>query len=536
MSSSSTSAPTSVSDRWAINENVVSRRAAIGAGISAAVCGLGVAEMVAGLSQEGRSPLLLVGDRAIDLVPPFVKDIAIELFGTNDKIALLVGMAVVLAAFAAAVGVIALRRSFRLAVAGVGLFAVVGIAAAATARTGSFAPLALPTVGGATVIVFLLAWFRQVSAPRFHDDRSGANTSIAALTPNDRRRFMAQVGGVAAAGVAAGVTGRRLEARFDVTSERADLVLPTATEILDAIPASVQAEGAAPFITSNAEFYRIDTALTVPQLSTETWKLRVHGDVEQEIELDLETLAARGLIERDITLTCVSNTIGGELMGTARWTGIRLDDLIAEAGPLAGADQIVGRSVDGYTCGFPLAALDGRDALVAISMNGEPLPLEHGFPARLIVPGLYGYVSATKWLTEIELTSFDAFDHYWVPRGYAVEAPIKLQSRIDAPRGLDRIAPGPFAIGGVAWAQTIGIDAVELSIDEGPWMPAQLADELNDVTWRQWTFPWEATPGRHSITVRATDRNGIVQTADRAEPLPNGASGHHTVVVLVDEV
>lgn len=287
--------------------------------------------------------------------------------------------------------------------------------------------------------------------------------------------------------------------------------------------------------TPNDEFYRIDTALTVPQVPAETWQLDITGMVDRPLRLDYDDLLGRQIVERDITLTCVSNTVGGELIGTARWLGVRLDDLLAEAGIDPAADQVVGRSVDGYTCGFPVAALDGRDAMVAVGMNGEPLPLEHGFPARLIVPGIYGYASATKWLTEIELTTFDRFDHYWVPRGYAAQAPIKIQSRIDTPRGLDRIAPGPFAIAGVAWAQPVGVEAVEVSIDDGPWQPADLGDPVNDSTWRQWRLAWDATPGRHTVSVRAIDRNGAIQTADRSEPLPDGATGHHTVVVLVDE-
>jgi DMSO/TMAO reductase YedYZ molybdopterin-dependent catalytic subunit len=301
------------------------------------------------------------------------------------------------------------------------------------------------------------------------------------------------------------------------------------------VPAGAQAEGAASLFTPNSTFYRIDTALTVPQVPAESWELKVNGMVDRPLRLSFDDLLGRRVEEHDITLTCVSNTVGGELIGTARWMGVRLDDLLAEAGIDPAADQIVGRSVDGYTCGFPVAALDGRHALVAFGMNGEPLPLEHGFPARLIVPGIYGYASATKWLTEIELTTFDDFDHYWVPRGYSEKAPIKMQSRIDQPRGLDRIPPGPFAIGGVAWAQPVGVDAVELRIDGGDWQPTTIGAEVNASTWRQWTFPWEATPGRHTIEVRAIDRNGAIQTEERSEPLPNGASGHHTVVVLVDE-
>lgn len=505
---------------------LVSRRSAAIVGIVSASLGLGAAEIVAGLSRRLTSPVIAVGDRVVDLVPSALKDIAIDLFGTNDKIALLVGIAVTLVIYAALVGVVALRKRLAIGLVGVAIFGLVGSLAALNDRTGAPWWSVFPTLIGAGVVAGALVFF----------DRSKPTAAVEGMQhPSSRRRFFASAGVAAAGAGVFAVIGRTLDGRFSASESRAALELPVPANSLDVIPASAQAENAASFITSNADFYRIDTALVVPQVPVETWSMKITGMVDNELELTYADLLERDFIERDITLTCVSNTIGGELTGTARWLGTRLDDLLAEAGIDPAATQIVGRSVDGYTCGFPVAALDGRDALVAVGMNGEALPLEHGFPARLIVPGLYGYVSATKWLSEIELTTFEAFDHYWVPRGYSVEAPIKMQSRIDAPRGLDRIPAGPFVIGGVAWAQTIGIDGVELSIDEGPWVSAELADEVNDITWRQWSYGWDATPGRHSVTVRAKDRNGSIQTADRSEPLPNGASGHHTVVVLVDE-
>ncbi len=295
----------------------------------------------------------------------------------------------------------------------------------------------------------------------------------------------------------------------------------------------------APFVTPNRDFYRIDTALIVPQVPTDGYELRVTGMVDRELSLTFEDLLRRNVVEHDITLTCVSNTIGGELIGNARWLGVRLDELLAEAGVQPGANQVVGRSVDGYTCGFPIeAATDGRNALVAFGMNGEPLPLEHGFPVRLIVPGLYGYISATKWLTEIELTTFEDFQQYWVPRGYADRAPIKLMSRIDSVDGLGTLrrgADGVAAIGGVAWAQTRGISAVEVRIDDGPWEACEMGDALNDDTWRQWAYRWTpAAPGRVSITCRAIDGSGVIQTDERSEPLPDGASGHHQIVVFIE--
>ncbi len=486
-----------------------------------------------------RSPILDVGDRVIDRVPVWLKDLAIELFGTGDKIALLAGIGLVLGLYAAVVGIIGLRRSRLVGLVGIALFGIVGSLAAVAGRTETSSVVVLPSLLGAAAAALALQAFAWPNQRRSDRERqligqpSMNQTSM--RQPPSRRRFLATAGVVAAGAVAAAAAGRALDRRFNAAASRMALTLPRARRPLPPVPAGVQADGAAPFFTPNSDFYRIDTALTVPQVPVETWTLRVHGLVERELTLTYQELVERELVESDITLTCVSNTVGGELMGTARWLGVRLDQLLAEAGVDPQADQIVGRSVDGYTCGFPTTALDGRDALIAIGMNGEPLPLAHGFPARLIVPGLYGYVSATKWLTEIEVTTFADFDQYWVPRGYSAEAPIKLQSRIDRPRGLDRIPAGPFVIGGVAWAQTIGISGVQVRIDDGEWLDATLADEPNDATWRQWSMPWDATPGRHSVTVRAIDRTGAIQTEERSEPLPNGATGHHTVVALVEE-
>jgi hypothetical protein len=266
----------------------------------------------------------------------------------------------------------------------------------------------------------------------------------------------------------------------------------------------------------------------------EDWRLRVHGMVERELTLDLEQLLARPLIERDITLTCVSNPVGGRYAGNARWIGAPLRPLLEEAGLDPRADQIVTRSVDGFTIGTPTAvAMDGRDAMLAVAMNGEPLPLVHGFPVRMLVPGLYGYVSATKWLTDIELSSFDAFDPYWVQRGWAERGPIKTMSRIDTPTSFLEVPAGEVPVAGVAWAQHVGIDRVELRVDTGEWHEAELAGEDGIDTWRQWVYRWPATSGEHRLQVRATDRTGAIQTDDRAEPFPDGATGHHTIVVRV---
>jgi len=519
------------------SELPVSRFLAAITGVVAGAAGVATAGLIASTSRDLRSPILDVGDRVVDNVPGWLKDIAIAWFGTNDKIALLVGIGVALTLFAAALGLAAIRGRVSIAYAGAALFGIVGAVGALASRTGRSAAAVLPSLGGAAVVCVVFFLARRASQSMTGNPGSVGGPALWA--EGGRRRFLAGLGGLTVASATTGAIGNRLDRRFSAASSR-ETVLATQgssgiTEGPPAVPAGAQAENAALFFTPNEDFYRIDTALVVPQVPADSWRLRVTGMVDNPIELTYEDLVGRGLVESDITLTCVSNLVGGGLVGTARWQGVRLDELLQDAGVQAGADQIVGRSVDGYTCGFPVAALDGRDALVAVSMNGEPLPLEHGFPARLIVPGIYGYASATKWLTEIELTTFDSFDHYWVPRGYSALAPIKMQTRIDAPRGLDRIAAGRFAIGGVAWSQPVGIKQVELKIDDGPWIEADMAAEVNGSTWRQWSHVWDATPGRHTITARAIDQDGAIQTADRTEPLPNGATGHHSVVVLVDE-
>jgi DMSO/TMAO reductase YedYZ molybdopterin-dependent catalytic subunit len=356
-----------------------------------------------------------------------------------------------------------------------------------------------------------------------------------------RRAFLTGAGaflvGASLTAGALGGLGRWLGRRFSAAESRAAVRLPPPVQSLARPPtgAELDVAGLSPYLTPNDRFYRIDTALTAPQVPTADYRLRVTGLVDRQLELTYEELLDLPMIERDITLTCVSNEVGGNLIGNARWLGTRLDALLERAGVRAGADQVVGRSIDGFECGFPLAAaLDGRDALIAVGMNGEPLPISHGFPARLVVPGLYGYVSATKWLTEIELTTFDAFDHYWLRRGWAREGPIKLMSRIDTPRGLARLAPGPVAVAGVAWAQHVGVGAVEVQVDDGPWRAARLAAAPSEDTWVQWVFAWSAEAGRHSLRVRAIDVTGAIQTAERAEPFPDGATGHHEIVVIVE--
>jgi len=511
------------------------RTVAAVAGIVVAAVALGVAELVAGLWRTWRSPILDVGDRVIDAAPPFVKEFAIDTFGTNDKPALLIGIGTLLLVYAAVIGVLAFRHRLLIGIVGIGLFAAIGMWAASTRRAGGSITAAVPSlIGGAVGIGALVLIHRAL-----HGETGAAADGTGTAGRRDFFRHSgAVIGGFAGVAAISGAGGRLFGRRFDAESSREDVDLPVAEEPLDALPASTElgVDGISSFVTPNADFYRIDTALTVPQVPSDSYKLSIVGMVDNEIELSYDDLTRRDLIERDITICCVSNEVGGRLIGNARWLGVPLKELLEEAGVQSGADQIVGRSVDGFACGFPVEnALDGRDAMVAIGMNGAPLPLEHGFPARLIVPGLYGYVSATKWLAEIELTTFDEFDHYWLRRGWAQKAPIKTMSRIDTPRGLAKVPVSPIAIGGVAWAQTRGIESVDVRIDDGDWQRADLGDAPTADTWRQWVYRWaDAQPGRHSITVRATDGTGAIQTAERAEPIPDGASGHHQIVVIVE--
>jgi DMSO/TMAO reductase YedYZ molybdopterin-dependent catalytic subunit len=511
------------------------RRGAV-AGLVATAVALGVAELTRAIDRRLSSPVVDVGARFIDATPRWLKDLAIRWFGTADKVALIVGIVVLLGLYAVLIGIVATRRRW-VGIGGVALFALVGMAASATAvgPWWSLLPsLAGGLAGGATL------WYLLDRAGAAPVDRRRPDVARGVPAPVGvaRRSFLVAASALTGVAVVAAATGRALSQRFDVAAIRERIRLPRARRPLPEVPAGVQldVEGITPFVTPNADFYRIDTALVAPQVPTDTWTLRVTGSVDRELELSYDDLLGRDLVEADITLTCVSNEVGGQLAGTARWLGVPLAELLAEAGVQPDADQIVGRSTDGFTSGFPVefGTEPARGALVAVGMNGEPLPVVHGFPARLVVPGLYGSVSATKWLTEIELTRFDRFDAYWAARDWAPLAPIKTFSRIDSPRPLQRIAAGPRAIAGVAWAQTVGIDRVEVRVDGGEWMPAQLADELNDVTWRQWMLPYEFTePGSHTIECRATDRNGDIQTEDRSEPFPDGATGWHSLVTLV---
>jgi DMSO/TMAO reductase YedYZ molybdopterin-dependent catalytic subunit len=494
-----------------------------------------------------------VATQTIDSVPLSVERFAIETFGKDDKLVLVVGILVVSAVLGAVLGVASRRRPW-VGTVGLAAFALVGVAAA-LARPRAEAMVALPSLAaGLAGVMALRVLVPRATAPRPDAgpdaepdaepdpdaERRGGLAGLITVTRGgvaDRRSFLTVTTAAAAGAALAGVGGRRLRGRFSAAGSRAQVRLPAAARRLPPVPGGVEVgvDGVAPFVTPNRDFYRVDTALVTPQVRAEDWTLRVAGMVDRPFELTYAELLDRDLVEVDITMTCVSNLVGGDLVGTARWLGVLTRELLDEAGVRRGADQLVGRSTDGYTCGFPVEAAYDRNCLVAVGMNGEPLPIRHGFPARLVTPGVYGYIGSTKWLTELEVTTFDAFDQYWVRRGYADRAPIKTMARIDAPSGLRPIRPGPTAVAGVAWAQTRGIDGVEVRVDDGRFAPAELADALNDETWRQWRFAWDATPGRHTLTVRATDGTGETQTDERTDVVPDGANGWMSLVVLVDE-
>ena len=512
---------------------MTSRHGAL-AGVAAAAAALGVAEPVAVLTGARSAPLVAVGGAVVDGVPEGLKQVAIALFGVHDKTALLVGTAVLLLAFAAAVGVLAVRRGLVAGFAGIGAFAAVGVAAALT-RPDAGPAAALPSLLGAAAAGAVL-WL-LTAGPLAPPEPAAANG--APVDPGQaaaRRRFLRGGGLVAAGALVAGLGGRWLATRRGVAQARAEIVLPPPADPAPALPTGVDPDvpELSPYVTGNADFYRIDTALVVPRIDPADWRLRIHGRVRNPVTLRFEDLLARPMIERYVTLACVSNEVGGDLIGNARWLGVPLKPLLDEVQPLDGADQVVGRSADGWTCGTPTAVLrDGRDAMLAVGMNGAPLPIAHGFPVRVVVPGLYGYVSACKWVVELELTSFADFDAYWVPRGWSPQAPVKTQSRIDTPRSGARRRAGPVMVAGVAWAQHRGIAAVEVQVDDGPWRPATLASTVSTDTWVQWSWRWDAPPGDHVLRVRATDSTGATQTATPSDVLPDGATGYHTVTVTV---
>jgi len=552
-----------------------SRRWYFVAGLIASGFSLALTELIAGLYLSAPSMVVTIGQRFIDITPAALKDWAIAVFGTNDKAVLIGGIVVVTILIGGLLGVVAQERLLW-ASAGFVAFGALGFFLGLTdplATTGAtFIAAASAPVSGIAVLSYLRYLLQQPDSAseadrperpeRFAESRRAFVTASGAAVA-------LSLGQVLVGRLSAGRTQEAVAARDQVTlptvgtsptttpaptttvaaaaQEQSVASSPTTTSepvastvaeepvvraVADPTPAQIApVEGVSELVTPNDSFYRIDTALTIPRVQLETWELRFSGLVDRPFSLKYEELLALPMVERFITICCVSNSIGGGLIGNAKWLGVPLKDLLERAGVQPEGTQLIGRSVDGFTVGFPTsAALDGREALLAVGMNGEPLPLKHGFPARLVVSGLYGFVSATKWLSEIEFARWEDFNAYWIPRGWSKEAPIKTHSRIDTPRP-GEIAAGPQAIAGVAWSQNRGIDRVEVQVNEEPWIEATLPEELSIDTWRQWYVEYDFAPGPYSIAVRATDRTGYTQTSEIASPRPDGATGYHIVGV-----
>jgi len=610
-------------------------------GLLAAAVSIGAGQFAAGLGVPQSSPVIAVGQAAIDHTPPAVKDFAISTFGADDKTVLLGGILVILALYAAVVGMLAVRR-LAFGMWGLAIFACIGLAAALTRPTAT-AGYVVPTLVGAAAGAFALAWLARAAAglgsptartgprggpasrgfrafrttivrpgrtdptdalappdlPPFPDisvppdlstlpglsaqadgldpsgldpsgldpsgldpepvKRNGPADSAGAAKPAfragpaysftylpdadrapspwpARRRFLVSSGSAAAVAALGTVAGRNLIDEHNVAAARAAIRFPRPAVPAPPLPAgsNLNIPGLSSFITPDSSFYRVDTALLVPQVDPASWRLRIHGMVQREVTITFAELLRRPLIETYVTLTCVSDPVEGPYVGNAKWLGASLADLVRQARPLAGANQLLCTSVDGFTSGTPLqVVLDGRNALLAVAMNGTALPVVHGFPARMVVPGLYGYVSATKWVTDIEVTTFASAVAYWAQHGWSQQAPIKTESRIDVPAPGASLARGRIPVAGVAWAQHKGVAAVEVRVNGGPWHEARLAAVPDIDTWRQWVWEWPATPGNYLLEARATDATGYTQTAVQAGPPPNGASGYPSAQVAV---
>ncbi len=495
--------------------------------------GAGLGELLAAIIAPAAGPFVVVGGTLIDLAPSWAKDTAIALFGTADKIALLAGIALVVLALAALAGWLEARRPpWGLIV--VLAFGAVGAVVAMTRPDAGplwWIPSAAAGAIGAVALWWLIRMLRPAEAPE-HGSPGGAPGEP------DRRTFLVWTGVAAAAGILAAAAGSAIRAGSTALTAIKAVVLPAPASTAPPVAASAELgiPGLARVITPNDSFYRIDTALIVPQIDPADWSLRVHGLVEEEVTLTWEELLTLPLEESFTTLACVSNEVGGTLIGNALWLGYPVRELLARARPTADADMVLSRSIDGFTASTPLEALtDDRNAILAVGMNGDPLPAEHGFPVRMVVPGLYGYVSATKWVVDLEVTRFDSARAYWTDRGWSERGPIKLQSRIDVPRKAQGLKAGETVIAGVAWQQRVGVRGVEVQIDEGPWQQAELATAISDDTWVQWSLPWTADVGDHLIRCRATSTTGEVQTSDRAHPAPDGATGWHERFITVFE-
>jgi DMSO/TMAO reductase YedYZ molybdopterin-dependent catalytic subunit len=494
------------------------------AGLAAGAAGLGTSYFVAMAMTLKESPVVAVADLVIRLTPGWLAHYLIEQVGRNDKPLLLVGIFVVLALVFAWAGRLA-RRSWWAPVIVYAVLTVLGVVAVSQQRGASNVDLVPVAVGFVTWLValsLLTEPLRRLDLVVHHVPTPHEVDVLEPVPPGDhtRRGFLIRTG-IFAAGAAALSAAGRVVGRGRRHVEESPRV-----------PAAARngVEGITPWQTSNAHFYRIDTAIVVPAIEPKDWTLRIHGLVDRELLLTYSDLLKRRFTEGWITLNCVSNPVGGNLIGNAWWSGVRLADLLDQAGPLPGADAVLQTSDDGWTCGTPLSVLtDDRNAMLAVAMNGSPLPLEHGFPVRTLVPGLYGYVSACKWVVDMEVTSFDKISAYWTERGWAELGPVKMSSRIDVPRRDDEIGAGETRVGGVAWSQHTGISAVEVSLDGGAWQSAELGNAETVDSWAQWSTKLTVERGDHTLRVRATDDDGLVQTGAVADVLPDGATGWHEV-------
>jgi DMSO/TMAO reductase YedYZ molybdopterin-dependent catalytic subunit len=509
----------------------VTRRWAWLAGVVAGLAALAITNLVAWLVARAGSPVPAVGELIINLLPGSLVNFGKETLGRADKPVLLAIIVVAVLMICAVAGQLELRRRF----AGAAIFAVVavigliGIGAQPDATLPAYVPTMVGLLLGYMILSILIGKLQQWRRPDATGGGEAQSTS--------RRNFLAWTILIGAGSVIAAVTGQLLAgASSAVESAREKLKLPTPTTPPPGPPANVDfhINGLSPYVTPNDDFYRIDTALQVPVIDPASWSLKITGMVQNKIEINYAELTAKPLVEHMTTLTCVSNYVGGDLAGNALWLGYPIRQLLAQAQPLPGADMVLSKSHDGWTASTPLPVLTdpNREALLAVGMNGEPLPISHGFPVRMVVPGLYGYVSATKWVTELKVTTYAEDQAYWTPLGWSARAPIKLASRIDVPsRGT--VNAGTVVVAGVAWAQHTGISGVEVQVDQNGWRPAELAETVGPDTWRQWRYEWAATPGPHTLAVRATDAGGNLQTAEVRPPMPDGATGYHSIQVKV---
>lgn len=510
---------------------MTSTRAWAVAGAVTGATGIAVSQLAASLLSVRESPLVAVSEVVSRLMPGVVATEAVELLAGLAKPLLVVGVVVVVALLFALAGTLWPRRravavALFVALAGVGLGAVVLRNGTGTAET---LPIGL---GLATWLLGMVVFSMVLPAPLDADLTPEQSADVVAAAPAPRRRgFLAAVAAVGLVGACSGVTARWVERGKSAVQERRRLLrIPGVTQRSVPRRARIGVPGVTPWRTTNDDFYLVHTALAVPAIDPAEWRLRIHGMVEREVVLTFDQVISRGLHESWVTLSCVSNEVGGTLVGNAWWSGVLTRELLALAGPLPGADAVLQTSDDGWTCSTPLEALaDERGALLAVAMNGEPLPLEHGFPARTVVPGLYGYTSACKWVVEWEVTRFADVEAYWTERGWAEQAPVRLASRVDVPRSGEELVAGPVIAGGVAWHQGTGIDAVEVSLDGGAWTRGRIASPLTDDTWVQWAADLDVGPGPHQLRVRAVSRSGEVQTGVRRDPLPDGATGWHAV-------